>query len=87
MGLKSEVLALTFGVLLILITFGDSHLVYFVGNLDTIFGLAFWEPLDVLYKFASIVVYGGLRFSAVKIMDQYETHFTIATISLMINEI
>ena len=89
MGLKSEIIALAFGALLILLTFGDAHLVAYVGNLDTIFGLALWKPLDVLYVLASILVFllygkvkGGLRFNAVTIMAFLSYLFAIALISL-----
>ena len=74
MGLKSEILGLVFGVLLVLLTFGDSHLVGYVGNLDTIFGVAFYKPLDVLYALASVLVFlfygkvkGGLKFNALAV--------------------
>jgi hypothetical protein len=89
MGSKSEITALTFGVLLILLTFGDAHLVGYVGNLDTIFGLAFWKPLDALYPLASIVVFllygkakGGLRFNAVTVLVFLSYLFALALISL-----
>jgi hypothetical protein len=88
-GLKSEILALAFGMLLILLTFGDSHLVGYVGNLDTIFGLAFWKLSDVLYPFASIVVFllygkvkGGLRFNVVTVLVFLSYLFALALISL-----
>ena len=76
MGLRSEILALAFGALLIFVTFGDSHIIWFVGNLDTIFGLAFWRALDVFYPLASISVfllYGwekgkGLKFNTITIL-------------------
>jgi hypothetical protein len=55
--MKSELLALAFGMLIILITFGDAHLESQVGNLDTIFGLTFWKALDVVYPVASLVVF------------------------------
>jgi hypothetical protein len=55
--MKKEILALAFGMLIILITFGDSHLAGNVGNLDTIFGLTFWRLLDVVYPVLSIVVF------------------------------
>jgi len=64
MGSKTEITAVCFGMLLILLTFGDAHLVGWVGNLDTIFGLALWKPVDVFYPLASILVfllYGKLR--------------------------
>jgi hypothetical protein len=72
--MKSEVLTLAFGVLLILLTFGDSHLAHNVGNLDVIFGHVFWPLSDVVYFLASIVVFllygkvsGGLRISLLTI--------------------
>jgi hypothetical protein len=89
MGLKSEILALSFGMLLILLTLGDSHLVAYVGNLDTVFGLAFWKPLDVLYVLASILVFllygkvkGGLRFNVVTQLVFLSYLFALALISL-----
>jgi len=87
--LKSEIVALTFGMLLILLTFGDSHLAGYVGNLDTIFVHIFWKPLDVLYVFASIVVFllygrvkGGLRFNVVTVLMFLSYLFALALISL-----
>lgn len=89
MGLKSDMIALAFGVLLILLTFGDAHLVGYVGNLDTIFGLAFWKLLDVLYVLASILVFllygkvkGGLRFNVVTMLVFLSYLFALALISL-----
>jgi hypothetical protein len=89
MGLKSEIIALTFGVLLISLVFGDSHLAGYVGNLDTIFGLAFWKPLDALYLLASILVFllygkvkGGLRFNVVTMLVFLSYLFALALISL-----
>jgi hypothetical protein len=89
MGLKSEIIALTFGVLLILLTFGDAHLAGSVGNLDVIFGHAFWKPLDVLYALASIVVFllygkikGGLRFNVATTLVLLSYLFALALISL-----
>ena len=74
-NLKSEVLALVFGMLIILITFGDSRVNPWVGNLDNIFGLSFWHFMDVLYPLASIIVFllygkvrGGLRIHALTIL-------------------
>jgi hypothetical protein len=75
MGLRSEILALAFGALLIFVTFGDSHIIWYIGNLDTIFGLTFWHALDVFYPFASISVFllygwvkgNGLKFNAITI--------------------
>ena len=89
MGLKSEIIALAFGALLISLTFGDSHLVSYVGNLDTIFGLALWKPLDVMYPLASITVFllygkvkGGLKFNVVTMLVFLSYLFALALISL-----
>ena len=67
-NLKSEVLALVFGMLIILITFGDARVNPLVGNLDNIFGRFFWPSTDVLFPLALIIVFllygkvrGGLR--------------------------
>lgn len=70
MGLKSEILALAFGALLIFVTFGDGHIYWFVGNLDTIFGLAFWHVLDTFYPAASVVIfllYGWVKGDGLKV--------------------
>jgi hypothetical protein len=89
MGLKSEIVALAFGVLLISLTFGDAHLVSYVGNLDTIFGVAFYKPLDVVYVLASIAVFllygklkGGLRFNTVTVLVFLSYLFALALISM-----
>ena len=67
-NLKSEVLAVVFGMLIILTTFGDNGVPNpSVGNLDSIFGLSpsFWHSfMDVLYPLASIIIfllYGKVR--------------------------
>ncbi len=62
MALRSEVFALIFGALLILVTFGDNHLKVeggsiVVGNLDTVFGLTLWQAMDVIYFLALIAVF------------------------------
>ncbi len=61
MKLRSEILAFSFGVLLILVTFGDDNLGRIsgvaVGNLDTIFGQALWPVMDVVYPLATIAVF------------------------------
>jgi hypothetical protein len=60
MTLRSEVLALTFGALLILVTFGDSHVGggrVVLGNLDSIFDLTFWRALDLVYFLAPIAIF------------------------------
>ena len=43
MCFRSEVLSLAFGMLLILLTYGDAHMSSSVGNLDTIFGIDAWR--------------------------------------------
>ena len=69
----SEVLAFLFGVLVIMLTFGDCHINPTIGNLDTIFGHALWPVMDVIYPLATILVFlaygnvkgiGGLKFNA-----------------------
>ena len=89
MGLKSEILALAFGALIIFVTFGDSHLVSNIGNLDTIFGLALWKPIDVLYPFASILVFllygktrSGFRLNTVTVIVFLSYLVALALISL-----
>jgi hypothetical protein len=74
MSLKTEMLALAFGMLVILVTFGDSHLAWQIGNLDTIFGRAFWHLLDVAYPLLSIIVFllygrekGGIKINTLTI--------------------
>jgi hypothetical protein len=61
MGFKKELLALAFGVLLILVTFGDNHLGRIVGmpvgNLDSVLGQRYWPVLDVVYPVATIAVF------------------------------
>ncbi len=61
MGFKSEFLAFAFGVLLVLVTFGDDHLGMLVGtalgNLDTILGFRLWPLMDVIYPLATISVF------------------------------
>ena len=54
---EAEVLAALFGVLIILLDFGDDHTGLTIGNLDTIFGLRLWPVMDVIYPVASIVVF------------------------------
>ncbi len=66
MSIKSEIFALFFGVLLILVTFGDDHFGATlsgvgIGNPDTVFGISFWPVLDVIYPLASIAVFFGIR--------------------------
>jgi hypothetical protein len=73
-SVKSEIIALAFGMLLILETFGDAPLMWFIGNLDTIFGLSFWQFLDIFYPIASIAVFllygkakGGIKINKLTI--------------------
>ena len=59
MGLKTEVLAFAFGILLLLLTFGDNHNIVTeltVGNLDNILGYTLWPVLDVIYPLATVAV-------------------------------
>ena len=74
MGFRSEVLAFAFGVLLILVTFGDDHLGRIagvaIGNLDTIFGYTLWPLMDVIYPLATIAVflfYGSVKGKGLRI--------------------
>ncbi len=62
MTAKADFLALAFGALLVLLTFGDNHLGRMdgnvtIGNLDTIFGIRLWPVLDVIYPLATIAVF------------------------------
>ncbi len=60
MGFRSEILAFGFGLLLLLITFGDNHPIVpgiTIGNLDTILGLKLWPVLDVVFPLATIAVF------------------------------
>lgn len=74
-NLKSEILVLAFGMLIILITFGDSWVRPSVGNLDYIFGRSLWHFMDVLYPVASVIIFllygrvkGGLRIHLLTIL-------------------
>jgi hypothetical protein len=57
MNWKRESLALIFGMLVILIIFGDGIPGRAIGNLDTIFGESLWPFVDVMYPLASIIVF------------------------------
>ena len=61
MNFKTEFLAFAFGIVLVLITFGDNYLGYFlglpVGNLDTVLGLRLWPYLDATYFIATILFF------------------------------
>ena len=89
MSSKSEIIALTFGMLLILVTFGDSHLTSYIGNLDAIFGHALWPLLDIAYPLASITVFllygrakGGLRINTLTTGIFLSYLFALALISI-----
>jgi len=61
LSLKTEFLAFAFGVVLVLVTFGDNYLGSFlgitVGNLDTILGFRLWPFLDATYFVATILFF------------------------------
>ena len=96
MTLRNEVLALAFGALLILVTFGDDYLrveggKITVGNLDTIFGFNAWQVLDAVYFGASIAVFliygwtkggGKLRFNLSSILLFVSFLAVLTTISI-----
>ena len=74
-NLADEVLALAFGVLIILITFGDNRVYPWVGNLDQVLGPCAGRLMDVLYPLASITIFllhgkvrGSLRIHASTIL-------------------
>jgi hypothetical protein len=76
-------------MLLILETFGDAPLVWYIGNLDTIFGLALWQFLDITYPVASIAVFllygkakGGIRINKVTVSLFASYLFALALMSL-----
>jgi hypothetical protein len=54
---KSELLALVFGLLMVLVIFGDQAGVTGVGNLDTIFGSSRWFLMDIVYPLSSLIVF------------------------------
>jgi hypothetical protein len=96
MAFRSEILVLSFGALLILVTFGDSHLSVegggiVVGNLDTIFGLALWKAIDVIYPATLITVFllygwtkggGRVRFTLASLLVFTSFLAAIALISI-----
>jgi hypothetical protein len=64
MNWKRDCIPLVFGMLIVLIIFGDSMQVGKVGNLDTVFGETYWRLMDVIYPLASIILfllYGKLK--------------------------
>lgn len=89
MRLKTEVLALAFGALLIFVTFGDAHLARNVGNLDVIFGSTLWQSLDAAYPIASIAVFllygkakGGFRINMLTVAMLLTYLIALALISI-----
>jgi hypothetical protein len=75
MNWKREIPALVFGMLIILVIFGDAAAVRGVGNLDTVFGTSYWPLMDVIYPLASIAVFllygqskGGIQIQVVTIL-------------------
>jgi hypothetical protein len=61
MKLKSEYLALIFGMLTVFVNFSDNWVKTGVGNLDMIFGKFFWPATDFIYTLASILIFFALR--------------------------
>ncbi len=57
MNWKKESLALVFGMLIVLIIFGDALQGDRAGNLDTVFGETYGHLIDVIYPLASIIVF------------------------------
>jgi hypothetical protein len=58
LNFKPMILSIVFGILLILMDFGDhSPFSVAVGNLDQIFGPRTWYPVEVIYPAASIAVF------------------------------
>ena len=53
----SDFYALFFGMVVILIIFGDNRPIPYVGNLDVIFGRGLWPVMDVIYPVASIALF------------------------------
>jgi hypothetical protein len=89
MSLKSEVLAAVFGMLLILLDFGDTHTSPRIGGLDTIFGARYWPLLDVIYPLASIAVFllygkakGGLKINEVTVAAFISYLVVLALVSI-----
>lgn len=75
MNWKREILALVFGMLIILIIFGDALQGDNAGNLDTVFGQAYGHLMDVIYPLASILVFllygkfkGGIKIHIANIL-------------------
>ena len=54
---SSNFWALLFGMVMMLIIFGDELSVPNIGNLDTIFGQQYWKFMDVLYPLASVAIF------------------------------
>ncbi len=89
MRFRGEVLAFAFGVLLILVTFGDDNLGRIggvtIGNLDTIIGRVMWPVLDVVYPLTTITVF--LLFGLVKggrLRTEWDTLFLFSSFLLVL---
>jgi hypothetical protein len=54
---QSEFFALVFGILMVLVLFGDKTQIAEVGNLDCIFGQALGHLMDVIYPIASMAIF------------------------------
>lgn len=55
----SELFSLFFGMLMMLIIFGDQMPIHWVGNLDTIFGTTIAPLMDMIYPLSSVIVFLG----------------------------
>jgi hypothetical protein len=90
-NLKSEVLALLFGALIILINFGDDQTNPKIGNLDTMFGLGLWPLMDTIFLVSTIIIFlaygkaknsGKLRFTAKTALPLVVYLSALSTISI-----
>ena len=78
MNWKSEILALTFGMLMILVIFGDQAQIG-VGNLDTIFGQNLYPLMDVIYPLASMAIFILYGKSSGKIEFRFRSNLLLFT--------
>ncbi len=92
MNWKRDGLTLIFGMLVMLIIFGDQVHVNspgapeYIGNLDTVFGTPWWPLMDVIYPSASIstfLLYGKLK-GGIKINRTSILLFVVFLIGLVI---
>jgi hypothetical protein len=81
MGLRNDAMALIFGMLLIAVTFGDSHIVGKVGNLDVMFGHNLWPVIDAVYPLSLIIVF--LLFGQMK--GRGKLKFNVSTASVFLS--